>query len=306
MGADAHVVVVGGPADLIDRAQHRLAQLEGAWSRFIDSSEVSALNRSAGSPVRVSPDTIELVRRAKAAWHLSGGAVDATVLGDVIRAGYDRSFEQVTREWHAGQSRFHLAVTDIVVDGDTVRLPSGTGFDPGGIGKGLAADMVTAEMVAGGAEGVCINMGGDVRVRGTGPDGCHWTVAVEHPWTTAPLALVGLADGAVATSTTLRRRWLVEGRPRHHLIDPQTGEPSETDLNLATVVAGDAVSAEVLAKSVLLRGSDHPFDIVGGTGAEALAVDDDGRVLSTDGLPRFLGGQRPAGHIGPGTVLATV
>src|SRR5262249_49606201 len=76
---------------------------------------------------------------------------------------------------------------------------------------------------------------------------------------------------------------------RHHIIDPQTGRPSDTDLGLATVVAAEAWVAEVLAKAVLLAGSAHPFDIVGGTGADALAVDDRGRVVGTAGLAAFLG-----------------
>jgi thiamine biosynthesis lipoprotein len=114
-------------------------------------------------------------------------------------------------------------------------------------------------------------------------------VAVEHPWSDRPLALLGLADGAVATSTTLRRRWRTGGEVRHHIIDPQTGRPSDTDIGLATVVAADGWMAEVLAKAVLLAGSAHPFDIVGGTGADALAVDDHGRVVGTAGLAAFLG-----------------
>ena len=103
---------------------------------------------------------------------------------------------------------------------------------------------------------------------------------------------VALTDGAVATSTTLRRRWTVEGRERHHLIDPWTGEPSESDLTLVSVVAGEAWIAEVLAKAELLRGSARVFDLVGGTGAEALAVTVAGNLLATDGFRKFAG---PAG-----------
>ena len=144
--------------------------------------------------------------------------------------------------------------------------------------------------MAAGAEGVCVNLGGDVRVTGTGPEGAGWTIAVEHPWATGPIALLGLADGAVATSTPLLRRWGSGDEVRHHLIDPQTGEPSDTDVGLATVVAGEAWMAEVLAKAVVLAGSAHPFDIVGGTGAHALIVDETGRLASTDGLAAFLDG----------------
>jgi FAD:protein FMN transferase len=289
MGSDAHVIVVGGPVGLLDHAVRRIDELERRWSRFLPDSEVNQLNRWCGLPVAVSPDTVNLVEHALVAWRISGGAFDPTVLGAVIRAGYDRSFERLGPSPEAGHSPLGLGADAIIIRGETVALPARTGFDPGGIGKGLAADMVCAEIRAAGAEGICINLGGDVRVAGAGPAGGTWTVAVEHPLHSEPIARLGLADGAVATSTTLRRCWQVQGERRHHLIDPQTGRPSDTDLTMATVVSGQAWMAEVLAKAILLRGSRHPFDIVGGTGAQALAVDHDGRVVATAGLSGFLG-----------------
>ena len=186
---------------------------------------------------------------------------------------------------------------DIEVAADAVRLPAGLGFDPGGIGKGLAADLVSDELVRAGADGVCVNLGGDLRVRGSAPDGRAWTVSVDHPGQRTPIALVGLADGAVATSTTLRRRWVVDGVARHHLIDPRTGAPSSSDLALVAVVAGSAWMAEVLAKGVLLRGGPHPFDLVDGTGAHALVIDRDGRVSASAGLSAHLGGQTLPDHV---------
>jgi len=306
MGSDAHLIVVGGGAGLIDDAKDRVDDLERRWSRFLDDSEVSELNRQAGRFVKVSPETQILIARAIESWRLTGGAFDPTVLGAVIRSGYDRSFELLEPASGAamatgkpprgscGPSLLGPGTDDITIDGDRVRLAAGSGFDPGGIGKGLAADLVSAEIMAAGAEGVCVNLGGDVRVAGVGPDGAGWTVAVEHPWSAEPIAMLGLAGGAVATSTTLRRRWRVGGETRHHLIDPRTGSPSDSDLALATVVAADAWVAEVLAKAVLLAGSTHPFDIIGGTGAEALAVDAAGRTYDSSGLAAYLSGRVPA------------
>jgi thiamine biosynthesis lipoprotein len=292
MGSDAHVIVVGGPAGPAwpDTAKARVDDLERRWSRFLEDSEVSTLNREAGSWVPVSPDTLTLIERAKTAWWLSGGAFDPTVLGAVIRAGYDRSFELLGPEPapRSGHCLLAIGASDIAIEGNNVRLSAGTGFDPGGIGKGLAADLVCAEMMAAGAEGVCVNLGGDVRVAGAAPDGA-WTIAIEHPWYATPITLIGLADGAVATSTTLRRRWQSDGQTRHHVIDPRTGLPSETDLTLATVVASEAWVAEVLAKAVLLAGAAHPFDILAGTGAEGLAVDDRGGIVVSAGFSEYCG-----------------
>jgi thiamine biosynthesis lipoprotein len=286
MGSDAHVVVVGSE-HLAVRAQARIADLERRWSRFDERSEISALNRHTGDPVVVSAETVELVERALDAWRLTHGWFDPTVLGDLVRAGYDRPFE-IAPPAAAGASSLHAGASGIQVIANAVRLPAGTGFDPGGIGKGLAADLVVDELRAEGAHGVCVNLGGDVRVDGTSPSGDAWTVAIEYPEGDRQIARVGVVRGAVATSTTLRRRWRVGTEVRHHLIDPATGAPSRTALPFATVVAGHAWTAEVLAKALVLRGVPAHFDDVERAGAAALAVDDDGDITSSAGMRSFV------------------
>lgn len=297
MGSDIHLIVVDGSTDLLTLARDHIGQLERRWSRFLPDSEISLLNEAAGQPVVVTDDTYLLVERAVEAWRLTGGGFDPTMLDALRRAGYDRSFDELA----GGADRDHLpgevprlsvtrpGPTDIVFEAGSIMLPEGMGFDPGGIGKGLAADLISALLIEAGAAGVCLNMGGDLRVRGESPTGAGWTLAIEHPWCTTPIALVGVWDGAVATSSVLRRVWNVGGQTRHHLIDPATGEPSTSDLALASVIAGDAWVAEVLAKAVLLRGVDRAFDLLDATTA-AVAVDHAGRVFASDGFDTFLGG----------------
>jgi FAD:protein FMN transferase len=289
MGSDAHLVVVGGADHLLDDAQRRVEELEQRWSRFIDSSEICELNRRAGDDVVVSAETALLVERAIEAWRLTGGGFDPTVLGAVLRAGYDVSFDEMAEDKPATSSSLIVGCTDIHVEGRMVRLPTGTGFDPGGIGKGLAADIVIGELLAAGVAGACVNLGGDLRVAGTNPSGGTWTIAIEHPSIDEPIALLGLHSGAVATSTTLRRRWSVDGQTRHHLIDPVTGEPSQSDLELTTVIAAEAWMAEVLAKAVLLRGSARAFDIIDDHHVQALTIDTAGAIRTTSGFQRFVG-----------------
>ena len=284
MGSECHVIVVGGHPDAVGAARSRIDELERRWSRFVPTSEISILNRSQGIPVLVSEDTRLLVARALEANHITGGRFDATVLGDIIRAGYDRPFDQLPGDPRGINDLFPGSINVI---GPTVLLAPGTGFDPGGIGKGLAADMVAAELSAAGAAGVCINLGGDIHVQGLAPQEEGWTIAIDHPETTDPLTTLGLATGAVATSTSLLRRWTSGSEVRHHLIDPATGNPAETDVTLVSVVGASAWRAEVIAKACLLAGSDGWLELVSGTGLEAMAVTRDGAVHSTPGLSRF-------------------
>jgi len=150
MGADVQVLVVGGPPSLLDEARELVEALEARWSRFRPTSEISRLNQLAGRPVRVSQETLTLVRRALDGASVTAGRYDPTVLGAVLRAGYDRSFELLAADPPPGRSAPGLGYRRIAVDAarSTVTLPPGVGFDPGGIGKGLAADLLVHELLA--------------------------------------------------------------------------------------------------------------------------------------------------------------
>jgi hypothetical protein len=93
MGSDGHVIVVGGPPGLVERARDRLRDLEARWSRFIPASEVSVLNHRAGMWTEVSTETVALLERAQVAQDRTDGLFDPTRLAEVVRAGYATSFD---------------------------------------------------------------------------------------------------------------------------------------------------------------------------------------------------------------------
>jgi thiamine biosynthesis lipoprotein len=290
MGTRAHVLVVGGPAGLVRRGPVFLADLEARWSRFREDSEVSLMNRAAGEPVPVSALTVAMVERAIEGARVTDGRFDPTLLGAVIRAGYDRTFELLPDGRVTARSDLASGWRAIRVDAaaGTVTMPHGVGFDAGGIGKGFAADLLVADLMAAGARGACVSIGGDVRVEGDGLNGPGWTVAVEHPFTPdAPAALIGLAGGAVATSTRAKRMWGPDDDRRHHLIDPATGLPAINGLLSATAVTAEAWQAEVLAKAAFVAGIDRGLAVLVDRGADGLLIGDAGDVHVSDGFGAF-------------------
>jgi FAD:protein FMN transferase len=299
MGSDVHVVVVDGPPDLPRLARDRVEELERRWSRFRPDSEISRLNTLAGSPVHVSPVTLGLVQRALQGARVTGGRFDPTVLGDLLRAGYDRTFEQLADHGTAGRSPLRRGWAGIVVDdaGSAVTLPAGVGVDPGGIGKGYAADLLVEELRSAGAAGVCVNLGGDLRVEGRAPAGGSWVVGIRHPLRPVPAATVTLDRGAIATSSRVRRAWGPVGDRRHHLIDPATGQPAASGLVAATVLAAQGWQAEVLSKAAFLGGLGHGPALLAAVGAAGLLVDDQGGLHPTAGFRRFTVGARPSGQV---------
>ncbi len=299
MGTDVEVLAVGADATAMATlgalAIDALEVREARWSRFRPTSELCRLNDAAGAPVVVSAGTFSLIARAVDAWRDTGGRYDPTVLTALVAAGYDRDFDAV-RGRDVAQAPAPPAATpgcaDIVLDDvvHAVRLPRGVALDLGGIGKGAAADEVSAELLAAGVPGVTgvlVNLGGDLRARGKAPLPHGWVVEVDDPLATGRTGLLAFAEGAIATSTKLRRNWKRGDRTLHHLIDPRTGEPAESGLASVTVVAGDAWRAEVLAKAAFVAGADDGIALIEAAGATGLLVTDDGEVVELAGLNRF-------------------
>ena len=222
---------------LTDAAVARIELLEDCWSRFREHSELNRLNARAGSgPVRCSADL-------DFATVIARGAIAASSAALVVEPA--------------------PGMSGVVIDEDlsTVALPSGVGIDPGAIGKGLAADIITDEIMCAGADGVLVNLGGDVVFAGIPGDDPAWLIAIEDERVAVdhPDRVIrqlefepGIERGAVATSTTLKRVW---GNGRHHLIDPRTGDVSRGDLVQATVVDDFGWRAEAAATAALLMGA---------------------------------------------------
>lgn len=277
MGTTASVRVVDGHPRLLDLAQERIAALEQRWSRFLPTSDVSRVNAAAGTWVPVHGETLDLLARALVAEEATGGRFSVAVERAMAANGYARSFELgpstgTARPCSAGR-------VELDVDAAAVRVELGSGIDVGGIAKGHAADLVSTELVAAGAAGALVDVGGDLRVRGDAPGRRGWTVEVDPGGQRSSVPAVALADGGVATSSTLRRRWRrPDGGVAHHVVDPRTGAPTDSGLVAVSCVAASAADAEVLAKAVLVAGAMTGRALLEHWALDGVLVDVAGRV----------------------------
>jgi len=87
MGTQVHLVAVGADREVLELGRQCIHELEALWTRFREDSEISRLNLAAPRPVRVSPETIELVQRSLEGWQATSGAFDPTILGDLVALG---------------------------------------------------------------------------------------------------------------------------------------------------------------------------------------------------------------------------
>ncbi|MGD0716076.1 MAG: FAD:protein FMN transferase [Gaiellaceae bacterium] len=275
MGTEIELLVeADGAAGALEAAEGEFHRLEALLSRFREDSELSRLNRDGA--LAAGPDLRRVVELALAARERTGGRFDPTVHNALVAAGYDRTFEDIASESHVRCQAPDVALGDARVDGTRIELDPGVRLDLGGIGKGYAAERA-AEILA--TAGPClVNAGGDIAVRGG-----RWPVGVE---TAAEPLTLELSRGGLATSGRDRRRWRRNGRDLHHLIDPRTGEPAETDLLRVTVIAPDAVEAEIAATSLFLAGADRAAREADAAGVAAVLVTGDGRTIFAGGLAR--------------------
>ncbi len=282
MGTTVEILLDAAPGEAheraLDHACDRIAALERRLSRFDPGSELSELNRR--GRLVVGDDLLAVVGLAVEAREATGGRFDPTVHDAVVAAGYDRTFEEVPADGCDPPGDGAPCGGGVTIDADRseVALAPGVRLDLGGIAKGYIVDRVAESL---GDAGPClVNAGGDLRIAGP-PRDEPWPVGVEVPG--EPLVL-GLAGGAVATSGRDRRRWRRGGRELHHLIDPARGRPAVSDLRSVTVIAARAHQAEVLAKSLFLRGARGARDEAERSGVPAVLVTDAGRVVLTGGL----------------------
>ena len=273
MGTEIALFVDAEDAEAaLDAAEWEFHRLESLLSRFRDDSELSRLNRDGA--IEAGPDLLRVVTLALAARERSGGRFDPTIHDSLVAAGYDRTFEDVPHGSGAPAGASVPAGGGARVTRSRIELDAGVRLDLGGIGKGYAAERA-AELLA--TAGPClVDAGGDIATRGGA-----WPVGIETSNGTITLELAG---AALATSGVDRRRWRRAGRELHHLIDPQTGRPSDSDVLRITVVADDAVEAEVAAKSLFLAGAAQAVAEADAAGMPAVVVTGDGRTLFAGGL----------------------
>lgn len=288
-------------------AEERLAQVpawfeawEQALSRFRDTSELSRLNQRPGQWITVSAELWAVLDAALAAAETTDGLVTPTLLRELEAVGYNQTFAAVLERGAAQPSALAQggahpparAWRGIKRDARThaVRLPADLRLDFGGIAKGWAADRAAELLAPYGA--ALVDAGGDIAVSGPLAGALPWSIGIADPNSPEQdVEVLYVSRGGVATSGRDFRRWRQGDSWRHHILDPRTGLPAETDVLSATVVAPSARQAEVAAKVALIRGSGAGLQwIEARPELAALLITDDGALVRSRRLRGYLRG----------------
>lgn len=273
-----------------EKAREYIQASERRFTRFSEDSELSQLNRSAGTWFHASADMTFVVLLAQQYAYQTSGLFDPSILPELERIGYDRSMDWIRAQAsRLGPVRFgpdpHLVqLPGLAVNPDEnlIYLPEGMRLDLGGIAKGWIAEQA-AVLLADYASACLVDAGGDMFMVGLPEGEVCWQIELEDPrdanWV---LTRLNVPPGAVTTSSITKRKWMQADKPRHHLIDPRTGEPADTDWLSVTVIAPHADMSEVFAKALLIAGP-HEAGLLAQNAPEIsyLAVDREGKIWGT-------------------------
>jgi len=241
LGGDCELFRIGVGSGTLAEGEAWVRQMHDRFTRFSESSELSHFNAAAGSWVRVSDEMAALLRESLRAYELSDGLVHAATLPALLAAGYTRDFSLGSTQTSTPPPPPRPLPELLAVRDGEARLAPGAAIDLGGIAKGWMADRLAERLGA----NCLVNLCGDLYARGPGETGEGWPVGFGDK-------TVLLTDTAAATSGVTKRMW---GPGLHHLIDPRTSRPAQTDLREVSVLATTATDAEIYAKVALLKGS---------------------------------------------------
>ena len=274
-------------------AIERCRTFERLLSRHLVGSDIVRINESAGEAVPVERDTYRVLASSLFYCEASGGVFDIT-MGAVCRL-WNFADETVPEPDELERALAHVDWHALVIAEDEtgfwaqLKDPAAS-IDVGGTAKGFIADDLCDLLREQGFSNAIINLGGNVMTFGSKPDGKLWTIGVRNP--AAPSTLIGavpIAQGSVVTSGLYERCFTKNGIRYHHILDPKTGYPVQTDIAGASIVSERSLDGDGYSTTVFALGSADALDFVERTcGIEALLVLDDGSIVRSSGLEGFI------------------
>lgn len=280
------IVLYGAPEGLLDEIWADCARYEQLLSKTIQGSDVDRINHAGGQPVQVDHETWEILRRAIEVSDSSGHAFSVTIAP--LTALWD--FTDGTNRMPTDEERIAalpLVNDDLMILGenDTVTLPEGMEVDLGGIAKGYIADQIAAA-IRGRVLGATLNFGGNVYAVGIKPDASPFRVGIRDPQggDNDSIAVVSVSDLSVVTSGIYERYFELNGVRYHHILDPETGISSDSDLASATIISKSSMTADAMATACIVMGRDKALQYLAEQGMDGLLITRSGEIVTTDGF----------------------
>ena len=246
--------------EAIEEAISEINELDDKMSAFKDNSEVSKLNESAGLRAEiVSEETYEVIKKAVVFSKLSGGTYDPTIRPLVNVWNNSIKNAQIPDEETIKQKLKLTNCNDIEFNDEERSIGlkhTGQQLDLGGIAKGFATDAIRDIFIRNNIKSGLIDLGGNVYALGSKPDSECWNIGVQNPFSQRGeyVGILSVQNKSVVTSGNYEKFFVKDDKIFHHIIDPRTGYPSESEIVSATIVSEDSLVGDGLSTGVYILG----------------------------------------------------
>lgn len=278
--------------DILNECFALIDRYEKIFSRTLEGSEVYTINHGSGTTFEISDELAELLQTALAYAELTDGALDMSIAP--LSSLWD--FSSLEHKTNApspeeiATARELVDYSGIHLNGNTLTFArEGMQLEPGAIAKGYIADRVKEFLLSKGINSAIINLGGNVLLVGEKPDGSSFNVGIQKPFEyrdAVVVAVTELKDCTMVSSGLYERYFYdTEGTFYHHILDPRTGYPCDTDLLQVTIICKDSVIADALSTSCFVLGLEKGLELVHSLpDVYAVFITTDGTLHFSDGF----------------------
>lgn len=275
------------PQEKIAAASREIKRLEALFSVTDDSSDISRINKNSGEFVKVSDDTVALMKTAVEASELTDGAIDISVYPVVKLWGFTTGEYKVPDDKHITDKLNFVDYKKIIIDekNSSVKIEKGMELDLGAVAKGYTSQKIKNILNEMGNTSAIINLGGNIETVGKKPDEDPWTIGIQYPNDSNYFSTLELGEMSIITSGGYQRNFEENGIVYHHIIDPSTGKPADSGIVSSTVVCDNSAIGDALSTALFVMGKDKSIDLYKKyNNFEFILLDEDDKVYVSKGI----------------------
>lgn len=274
----------------IDEIFNTISELEGKLSIHEEGSELALIRENAGiNPVSVSKDTLAIFEKSVEYSNLSGGLFDITA-GPLISLWAIGTEDQRVPSLEEIESALELIDYEKISinhEESTVYIENkGMYANLGAIAKGYIADKAAEKAKELGIDSAILNLGGNVLLIGSKPDGSNFKVGIQDPDESTG-GYMGIVEGSnlsIVTSGDYERYFIENGVKYHHILNPYSGYPVDSDIKSVSIITENSFDGDALSTTVLLMGLEKGLEFIEATEkTDAIFITKDNEIILTDG-----------------------
>ena len=239
--------------------------LKNTESKMNSFNENSALNKG-----EYDKDILNVLEKGIYYGELSGGLFDITI-------------KPLTELWNVNGENPVVPTKEQIDEALSYvnyKNSDGAKIDLGGIAKGYATDVAVLKLKENKIKDAVINIGGNVYGLGTKKIGLQNPAEKNGEY----LGIITVTDSAVVTSGAYQRYFEQDGEIYHHILNPKTGYPAQTDLLSATVIHKNATDADALSTILFMLGKDKAIEFAKEHNIDYVLIDNNNYIYYSENV----------------------